>query len=76
MCYVGKRLAAALLLAAPVLPVGPMCGVGRLTPKFSCERFYYHCEKDSIIGTLEERSTQRLTRARLLQLPLGGAAVL
>ena len=47
----------------------------RLTPKFSCERFYYHSAKVSIIRALEERSTQRLAHARLLQLSLGSAGL-
>ena len=38
MCHAGNRLAAALLLAALLLAVNPMCGVGRLTPKLSCGR--------------------------------------
>jgi hypothetical protein len=37
MCHIGNPFAVALLLAAPVLLVGPIRGVGRLTPELTCK---------------------------------------
>jgi len=41
------------------------------TPKFSCERSTQHARGNLHYKGLDMRSTQRLTSARLLQLPLG-----
>jgi hypothetical protein len=56
MAYIGNRLAAALLHAAPVLLVAAMYGVGRLTPKLSCKRSAQYAT-DLLGCTLDRRST-------------------